>query len=227
MREDNILIAIENLEGGKFERFTRELLSREMYPGLNPTSPTSDLGEDARTELTTLFLHNGLWISLAASKESTWGKIKIDCDRCKSTKRNIDILVFVTAGHPLSSTVEKWKKKVKVAYGWELVVHTMDFLAPYAARDQFASLVDDYLYIPPPDGDYIQDIENKFARLTTNFLGLVKNTIPGMNDPLPREEVITIEEQLSQDRFVVLTGEAGTGKTGITAIIARNAISDG
>ena len=207
-----------------FERFTIALLSRELYRGLNPTSRAHDLGEDARTEPTTLFLHNGLWISLASSKEYGWGKIKADCNRCKETGRKIDVFVFVTAGNPRTDTIERWKTDIKTTFGWALEVHTIDFIAQYASRPQFESLVDDYLFIPPPGEDYIQDIESQFSRHTKQYLGQITNTIPGMDKPIPRDEVSTIEEQLSEGRCIVLSGEAGTGKSGIAAALTTNAI---
>ena len=37
-REVLIKIAIQELEGNDFDRFACELLSRKLYPGLNPTS---------------------------------------------------------------------------------------------------------------------------------------------------------------------------------------------
>jgi hypothetical protein len=48
-----------------------------------------------------------------------------------------------------------------------------------------------------------------------------------MDIPLPRNEVATIEEQLSLGRRIVITGEAGTGKSGIAALLARNALGAG
>jgi hypothetical protein len=143
------------------------------------------------------------------------------------TKRHIDVLVFVTAGHPRTDTTETWKKRVALTYGWELVVHTLEFLKPYASRDEFASLVNDYLFIPPPGEDYLQDIESQFSRHTKQYLGQISYTIPGMDKPIPRDEVSTIEEQLTEGRWIVLTGEAGTGKSGIAATLTINAIESG
>ena len=47
MREDDISEAILNMSADRFERFARELVRRELYPGLNLTSESYDLGEDA------------------------------------------------------------------------------------------------------------------------------------------------------------------------------------
>ncbi len=125
MREDDIRNAIRNMPGELFERFARELLRRELYPGLNPTSASHDLGEDARTETTTVFLHDGKWISLFASKTALWRKLKQDCKRCKQTRRRINTVVFVTAGDPRTTTQEDWRRRVRKEFRWELVVHTL------------------------------------------------------------------------------------------------------
>jgi hypothetical protein len=226
-RENDIRNQIEGMEGQDFERFSRELLSREMYPGLNPTSRTHDLGEDARTEPSTRFRQGGKWISLAISKEATYRKLKNDCDRCLDTEREIDILVFVTAGNPRTDTIDRWKELIKHDYGWDLEVRAIVFLAPFACRPQYESLVDDYLHVGPPGDDFIQDIEMKFGHFTDANLAQARITIPGMSESLPRREVDTIEEQLSQGRRILLSGEAGTGKSGIAAMLARKSRESG
>jgi len=221
MREDDIRLAIERLEGEKFERFARELLSRELYPGLNPTSRTHDLGEDARTEPSTLFLHDGKWISLAISKESGRAKIKKDCDRCKITNRKVDILVFVTAGNQRTNIIETWKVEVKKEYGWDLEVHTIEFLAPFASRPQYEGLVDDYLQVPPIGEDFIQVIMKEIALETDRATNQIRMTIPGIQEPIPRNEVDRIEDQLQQSKPVIVTGEPGSGKSGIAAYLTN------
>src|SRR3989304_6339902 len=93
MREEEIRDAIIGLSGDKFELFVRELVRRELYPGLNPTSPSYDLGEDARTQSSTVFTHNGLWVSLIISKTTPLAKIKRDRETCRKTGRRIDVIV--------------------------------------------------------------------------------------------------------------------------------------
>ena len=223
MREDAIRAAIRNLPGDLFDRFARELLRRELYPGLNPTSRTHDLGEDARTEPTVVFEHNGLWVSLVISKTGTWDKLRKDCLRCKETERRIDTVVFVTAGNPRMDTIEDWRREVEQEFGWDLEVRALRWLAPAASRLEYESLVDDYLRIPPPDGDFIQNIGREFSRHTDQALNLIRLRVPGMSHSLPRNEIARVEDQLSQGKMVTLTGGAGTGKSGIGACLARSA----
>lgn len=214
-RSDQIKDSIKNLEGYIFEKFVYELFSRELYPGLIPTSRSGDLGEDARTEQSTVFLHQGKKLSLAVSKESGWGKVKKDCNRCLETKREIDILIFVTAGNPQTSTIEDWEKKVNNKYPWDLEVRTVDFIAPFANHPKYEDIVDDYLNIPPKGGDYLQQILGAFEKETTSTKRNISVHIPGIEFPIERDELKRIEDQLELGKSVLLTGEAGSGKSGI------------
>lgn len=215
MREDDIRSAIESLSGSVFERFARELLRRELYPGLNPTSESHDLGEDARTEPSVAFLHKGKMVSVIVSKTATWSKIRSDCKRCQETGRHIDILVFATAGRPRTDTQDGWRKNVKEEFGWDLEVRTIHWFAPAASAPEHEKLAGDYLHIPPPDEDFVGTIEEQFSRHTNRAVDQIRLLIPGIPDSLPRDEVGRCEGWLRDGKSVALTGEAGTGKSGI------------
>lgn len=219
--------AIENLAGDQFEHFARELLRRELYRGLIPTSDSHDLGEDARTERTTAFLHNGLRVSVIASKTARWSKISGDCKRCRDTGRHIDVVVFVTSGNPRTTTQEKWRRQVRQEFRWDLDVLTMEWLAPVASAPANEDLVEDYLHLPPPGGDFVGEIERTFARETDHALRMIHPMIPGIPGPLPRDEVARIEEQLALEKAVLLTGDAGSGKSGIGRMLALSARETG
>ncbi len=103
----------------------------------------------------------------------------------------------------------------------------MHWLAPAASAPQYESLANDYLHIPYPDGDYVQNIEERFEYHTRKARQLIHTHIPGMADPLPRREMAWIEEQLEQGKSVVLTGDAGTGKSGIAAQLTDSAQASG
>jgi len=227
MREDDIRRAIQNLPGDRFEQFAIELLRRELYPGLNRTSRSHDLGEDARTELSTVFMHDGLRVSVIASKTSSWTKVKQDCQRCRDTGRQIDVVVFATAGNPRTDTQKDWRDNVKEQFGWTLECRTISWFAPVASAPKYESLVDDYLCIPPPGGDFVQTIEREFASQTDRALDQVHLSIPGIAEPLPRKEIALIEDQLRQAKAVLLTGDAGTGKSGIGVKLVHSARTEG
>jgi hypothetical protein len=118
-------------------------------------------------------------------------------------------VVFATAGNPRTDTQEGWRKKVKEEFGWTLEVRTLSWFASVASAPQHESLIDDYLNIPPPGGDFIQNIEREFSRHTDQALRLIRLQIPGIADSLPRNEVVWVEDQLQQGRAIVLTGNAG------------------
>src|SRR5215213_9967754 len=227
IREDSIREAIRNMDGNAFERLAYRILYEESYKGLNPTSETYDFGEDARTEWTTLFQHQGKWVSVSASKTGTLAKLKEDCQTAKYKGRRIDVIVFATAGEPRRDKEEEWKKEIKNEFGWDLEVRSLEYFARVGSADRHASLVDDYLQIPPPGGDFLHNIETEFGRLTSQALDSAVVGIAKLDKPLARAEVSHIEDQLRSGKHVLLTGEAGTGKSGIGVLLARAAQARG
>jgi hypothetical protein len=95
-------------------------------------------------------------------------------------------------------------------------------LAPLANRSIYEDLVDEYLSIPPLNGDPIRDIEEKFNRITSRNLKQIRNTIPGLGRPISRGEVDEIERKLATRKNVVITGEAGVGKSGLIPSLVKN-----
>jgi hypothetical protein len=174
-----------------------------------------------------VFEHRGLLVSLAVSKTDTWDKLHKDCLRCKETGRRIDTIVFATAGNPRTDIVDDWRGRVTHEFGWDLEVRALRWLAPAASRLEHESLVFDYLGIPPPGGDFIHNIEAEFSRHTERALGQISLKIPGLSYSLPRSEIARVGDQLLHGRAVVLVGEAGTGKSGVGAFLARSARESG
>ena len=84
-----------------------------------------------------------------------------------------------------------------------------------------------HLSTTPQSQDPIQIIKALFSRHTERALRLVHLLIPGISVSLPREEVARIEEQLRGGKAVILTGDAGTGKSGIGHQLARSAEQKG
>jgi len=222
MRIDHIRSALKELPGSKFESFVRILLRRKLYPGLNTTSPSYDLGEDARTETTTLQLNDGRYYTVFVSKTATITKLKGDCRRSKETNRKIEIVVFAIGGNPREDTIENWKKEIRKDFGWELVVHPLEYIVEIASEPKFESLVDDFLHVPPIGGDFLQDIEKQFEKATNRAIRNISITIPGIDVSIEREEIKRIEDQIRLGRSVLLTGEAGSGKSGIAYQLTTN-----
>lgn len=225
VREESIKAAIQNLSGDAFERFAFRVLRNEGYAGLNPTPEGHDLGEDARTEPTTLFLHGGKWVSAFASKTARISKLIGDCERARETGRRIDQVVFATSGKVERPLEEKWRKRIKKEFGWDLIVHSIRWFSLVAPDDKHASLVDDYLNIPPPGGDFVHEIEDSFNRHTDRALRGARDQINGLT--ITRAELDSVEDQLGQGRQVLFTGDAGTGKSGVSKMLALAAKRQG
>jgi hypothetical protein len=228
MREDEIRHAIEEMPGQSFEDFAFRLYARHTFPALIPTSHSHDLGEDAYTAASRIFEHGGRHISLAISKTATLDKIEEDCDRAKSTGRDIEVIVFVTTvgptgSEPTTETAGEWRKHVKEKYGWDLEVRSLRAVVPLAAGHEYEDLVDQYLSVPPLDDEYFNRIQEKVSAHTGRAMRAIKLNIPGMISSIPRSEIAKIEDTLAHNPHVVLTGSAGTGKSGIAAILAESA----
>lgn len=224
MREDDIRSAIKELPGELFERFSFQLVRRKLYPALNPTSATYDLGEDGRTEASTIELHGGKRATLFSSRTATWRKLNADCLRCKTEGRQIDVIVFATSGNPRTDIVTKWIERVKEDFGWDLDVRTINWLVSVAADPEFESLVLDHLRVPPLDEDLTQHIEAEFAHHTKQSLQQANLHIPGLAKPFHRDEVQYIQDQFELSKAVLLTGDPGTGKSGIAAMLSESGI---
>jgi hypothetical protein len=65
--------------------------------------------------------------------------------------------------------------------------------------------------------------EDEFSYNTSQALRTIRNKLSGFEDSLPRFEIALIEEQWQLGKPVLLSGESGTGKSGIAATLARQA----
>lgn len=65
--------------------------------------------------------------------------------------------------------------------------------------------------------------EDEFSYYTSQALRMIRNKLSGVEISLPRFEIALIEEQWQLGKPVLLSGESGTGKSGIAATLARQA----
>jgi hypothetical protein len=65
--------------------------------------------------------------------------------------------------------------------------------------------------------------EDEFVYFTSQALRAIHSKLSGINSSLPRFEISRIEEQWQFGKPVLLSGESGTGKSGIAAALARQA----
>ena len=221
-RVDNKLTANKKLTGEHFETFAVGLIMKELYPGINPTSASHDGGEDAITHPSVTFLNNGKFISVASSKTGTLAKIRQDCEACKNNNRKRDVLVFATTRDVRSDTIENWKVEIRNEFGWDLEVYTIRWFQLIVSKPVHESYIDSFLDVPPPDGDFTSTINDEFLKVSKTDLGNVRVRIPGLNNPIQRVEVDLIEDQLRLGNSVIITGDPGTGKSGLGVMLAQN-----
>ena len=95
------------------------------------------------------------------------------------------------------------------------------------ANGEYPFSLNEYHSFIPQGGDTLQSIEEEFSRHTNQAIRQIRDLIPGISDPLPRDEVSLIEDQISLGKSVTLTGEAGTGKSGIASQLVKSAKGKG
>ena len=166
-------------------------------------------------------MNNGQWVYVAASKTSTLTKLKSDC--AKNRQHKIDVFVFAIPKEINEDTKDEWEEEIKIEFGWKLEIRDIRYFAPTANRPQFDRLVFDFLQIPPPDGDFPETILSEFQSCTERVLRNVNVHIPGVAGSISRQEIERVEEQFSFGKAVLLTGDAGTGKSGIGYFMAKRA----
>jgi len=223
-REEDILSAIDELDGFDFQKLARRLLKRELFPNLNPLPEQDDLGQDARTEelpVTELPSVDGADTTFAISKTNTRSKLTKDCNRCREVGHDINTFIFVTSGEVTNARQQEWKQHVQDEYGWELIIYERTWFADVVTQPKHEKLIEEMLGIPPLNGDYYADIVEAFKRETENTLDSVSTTIPHLDRHLPRSEVSEIHTKLTEGGDVVVTGEGGVGKSGVLAQVVE------
>jgi hypothetical protein len=70
-------------------------------------------------------------------------------------------------------------------------------------------------------------ILGSFEAITNRTLDDVRDTLPILNRRIKRDEIIEVQEYLANGQPVLITGESGTGKSGIAASIIREALHSG
>lgn len=217
-REEDILTAIDEIDGFDFQKLSRRLLKRESFPNLNPLPDQDDLGQDARTEelsLTELPSVDGEDITFAISKTNTRTKLTDDCDRCREMGHDIETFIFVTSGEITNARQQEWMQHVQDEYGWELVIYERTWFSDVLTQPEHEKLIEEELGVPPLNGDYYADIVEAFKRETEKTLKGVSTAIPLLDQHLSRSEVSEIHTKLTAGDGIVVTGEGGVGKSGV------------
>lgn len=214
--------AIDACDGFTFQRLARHLLMRERYPELNPLPEVKDMGQDARVE-PALLARGQQRVSLAVSKDASRRKVLQDCQKVRDSGTAIDVVVFCTC-KPVTQKVRKqWERDVLEQFGWVLSVYDRTWLFTVIVKPEYEAIVDDYLGVPPPGGDFLSEIQLKFRLETEHHLRYADTIVqlPFLKRRLERTEVGNVIASLTSDRGVIIVGPAGSGKSGIAVLVAR------
>ncbi len=93
-------------------------------------------------------------------------------------------------------------------------------------RDNTDLIIREIRQVAIPKDD-LSPTEREFKELTERAIRQAKINITGLQDSFRRDEVFNVEDQVKLGIPVVLTGESGTGKTGIARMLAEGAMEDG
>lgn len=223
-RLEEISRAIGALEGWPLESFAFDLLRASRYPALSPTSRSNDGGEDARTLPWNAFEHGGLRCTLFASATATWTKLRADATECRKNETQIDLVVFATSKPVTTQKENRWRADLESEFGWRLEVYDIRNLASLAQGPEHQEFVSDQLGVPPPGGDYHQDIRRSFERATNGILSRRRGMLGERGLDIPRLEIETVERELQAGKAVLLKGAFGSGKSYILRHLAELAI---
>jgi hypothetical protein len=226
-REEDILSAIDDISGFDFQEFACRLLQRERYTNLNPLPDQDDLGQDARTDELPITELPDLdrdpdSITFAISKTTTKTKLTDDCDRCRDVGHEIDTFVFVTSGEVTNNQRKSWKEDVQDEYSWDLVIYDRTWFSNIVTKPDHEKLIEEQFGIPPLGGDYYYDIVERFDQITNRTLSSITGELPQLGKQLDREAISRIQSEMTTETGVVISGEAGVGKTGVLQQVVEN-----
>lgn len=222
-READILTAIDDMGGFDFQRLVCRLLQRERFPSLNPLPDQQDLGVDAEIdEISVLKLPNidADHTKIAISKTDKLQKVRSDCSRCQEEELDVRKIIFVTSGDVTKQRRINWGSEISDQFGWDLTVIDRTWIRDIIIKPAHEKLVEETFGIPPLGGDYYDDIIELFEEETEQNRSSIAATLPHTDEQISRKEVDEVISNLREDNSVIVTGSAGTGKSGILDIVA-------
>ncbi|MFJ7279346.1 hypothetical protein [Kitasatospora sp. NPDC098663] len=202
---DTVRLALQELRNDLvFERVAYWALE-SRYPGLRPTSPSSDLARDGyvRTPFST-----GdevvLWVSLQGRWQS---KLEFELRQHRRHDRRAKA-VFTTTRTTTEASKEQWRKLARAEHGVELEIVDLHELTGLLEHEGLRWVGEVELGVRPqapraltPAGSYLQRLAHR---------------VPGMTQPLV--DGAAFAQQLhnaltGSERVVVVEGHGGIGKT--------------
>lgn len=208
--------AIKQLEGGAFQRLCNEFLSREGYRGIVA------LGSEAGSDKTTLGTPDAyfceidgkyIFVEYTTQQTDLKNKIKGDIEKCfDETKTGvltsqISKIIYCHTSSNLSAGTDSELKKYCADRGVDLEIIGIDSLA-YQLCHKYPTLVNDHLGIAV-DTQQIQSVEDYIKQYNSNDLSASLST----RFQFRQNDIESIDVAFEKKKVVVLTGNAGVGKT--------------
>ena len=208
--------AIERLEEGAFQRLCNEFLSGEGYHGIVALGSKSGSNKTTPGTPDTYFCEidgRYIFVEYTTQQQGLKQKIKDDIEKCfDETKTGVLIsqiskIIYCHTSSNLLAGTDSELKKYCADRSVELEIIGIDSLADQLCR-KYPILVKDHLGIAV-DTQQIQSIEDYIKQYNTNDLSASLST----KFQFRQNDIETIDAAFEKNKVVVLTGNAGVGKT--------------
>ena len=208
--------AIERLEEGAFQRLCNDFLSREGYHGIVALGSKSGSNKTTQGTPDTYFCEidgKYVFVEYTTQKNDLKNKIIGDLDKCFDetntgiTTNQIIKIIYCHTSSNLSVRVDDELKKYCAEKGVELELIGINNLADQLCR-KYPGVVKDHLGIAI-DTQQIQSVEDYVKQYNSNDLSASLST----KFQFRQKDVELIDTAFEKHRVVVLSGNAGVGKT--------------
>ena len=224
---------VSNQEGMRFQGLA-VVLAKLRWPEFIACERQKDLGLDAYAPSS---LSPGqLGKGLACSITPTLNKIQTDARRAKEHYRDVQVLVFATAGKVSKQLEESWQKEIAKEFGWELHVMSREDIITSLQLPENASLCNAHLGIPVPAPEPVvaalldtilaanRDVINGWSRWTEGKPVIDLRLVLLDDKGAETQETVQLaglDLLLRENRRVVIEAPAGRGKTTTLIQLAR------
>jgi hypothetical protein len=231
---EHALDLVASDEGGMRFQGLAVVLAKLRWPDLVACERKKDLGLDAYASAAASALGKGM--GLSCSITAALDKITSDAKRAKPHFSDLKVLVFATSGKVTNLTAEEWKKEVKDAYGWELIVMSREDIITTLQIPANAGLCKQHLGIAlAPAEPTVEDLVEKTLSSTDEIIANWARRLDGK--PVIDLRLIRLDDKgaetremqkradlgdlLAHSQRVEIEAPAGRGKTTTLIELAR------
>jgi hypothetical protein len=224
---------VSNQEGMRFQGLA-VVLAKLRWPEFIACERQRDLGLDAYAPSS---LSPGqVGKGLACSITPTLNKIQTDARRAKEHYRDVQVLLFATAGKVSKQLEETWQKEIAKEFGWELHVISREDIVTSLQLPENASLCSAHLGIPLPApepgvaalldaiGAATRDVIDGWSRWTEGKPVIDLRLVPLDDKGAETQGTVQLaglDKLLRENRRLVIEAPAGRGKTTTLIQLAR------